>query len=61
MENKTGVFFDSQSVEAIINAVEYFEKISSNFNLNNIRENAEQFSVKNFSDSIKSYIDSKIK
>ena len=59
VENKTGVFFDSQSVEAIINAVEYFEKISSNFN--NIRENAEQFSVKNFSDSIKSYIDSKIK
>lgn len=61
VENKTGVFFDSQTVEAIINAVEYFEKISSNFNLNNIRENAEQFSVKNFSDSIKSYIDSKIK
>jgi len=47
IENETGLFFDRQKPEAIIEAVERFEKYGL-FNPERIRENALKFSVDKF-------------
>ena len=59
VEGKTGVFFNSQSVEAILEALTRFKKIEFDYEF--ISMHAAQFSEKNFATNIRNYIDSKIK
>ena len=54
IENETGVFFDKQKKEDIIEVVKNFKV--ENFDSNNIRRHAENFSVDKFKINIKEYI-----
>ena len=53
----TGLFFDSQSEEAIIAAVERFEAESERFRPENCRANAERFSRNAFRSAFKAIVD----
>lgn len=53
---KTGVFFDEQTPESIIKAVQEFESLSQEFNKEAIRKNAEKFSEQAFKKSILNFI-----
>jgi len=55
IENKTGVFFDEQTVEGLSDAVKRFEKMS--FDPKFIRKHAEQFDVEVFKDKIMGYVE----
>ena len=59
VEGKTGVFFNSQSVGAILEALIRFKKIE--FDHEAISMHADQFSEKNFATNIRNYIDLKLK
>jgi glycosyltransferase involved in cell wall biosynthesis len=48
VDGKTGLFFKTQSVQDIIDAVQRFEKTPENFTPESIRENALRFSEKIF-------------
>ena len=48
----TGIFFEEQSVDSIINAVKRFEKIRTLFEPEQIRKNAERFSVQRFKEEL---------
>jgi len=50
IDEKTGIFFNEQTEESIIEAVQKFEIIGSHFNTKDIRENAEKFSPFSFND-----------
>jgi glycosyltransferase involved in cell wall biosynthesis len=52
----TGVLFDSQSVEAILQAVETFEAISEDFHPSDIRRHAERFGVPRFRRELSGFI-----
>ncbi len=55
IEGKTGVFFDEQTADALVNAVKKYESI--NFDSQAIRTQAERFSVLNFQTQIKDFIE----
>ncbi|MBA6151923.1 glycosyltransferase family 4 protein [Gelidibacter maritimus] len=55
--NKTGILFDQQTEDSIINAIKDFEK--TNFNPVEIRENALKFSKERFEREIKEYVEFK--
>ena len=59
VEGKTGVFFNSQSVDAILEALIRFKKIE--FDHEAISMHADQFSEKNFATNIRNYNDLKLK
>ena len=59
IDQKTGVFFNSQSVDAILNALKRFKEIK--FDYEYISAYAEKFSEENFQNKIKQFINSKIK
>lgn len=59
-ENPTGVFFDKQDKNNLINAVNYFEKNKEKILLNDCRINAMNFSIDNFRSNIDKYIKNKI-
>ncbi|MCS7245960.1 MAG: glycosyltransferase [candidate division WOR-3 bacterium] len=48
IENKTGIFFNSQDEESLIDGILRFEKIENNFDPYEIRKNAERFSKERF-------------
>ena len=50
VNEKTGGFFEEQSVESLVKAIEKFEKLDkeNTFNPKKIREHAEKFSAENF-------------
>ena len=56
----TGVYFNEQSVESIMDAVTKFELIDE-FNPLTIREHAETFSTQRFKSEIQSFVDEKLK
>lgn len=56
IENKTGIFFDHQSSEAISEGVKIFERIENRFSTEEIRKNAERFSKERFRVEIMSFI-----
>jgi glycosyltransferase involved in cell wall biosynthesis len=58
-ENETGLFFHEQSADAIIDAVNRFEKQS--FDYRTIRKHAEQFSEERFKREIKEFVEQKFK
>jgi glycosyltransferase involved in cell wall biosynthesis len=44
----TGIFFDTQSVKSLLDALEFFEENEENFDKHEIRKNAERFSTERF-------------
>lgn len=56
----TGVFFDKQNIESIIQAVSRFE-LGNEYDPLVIREHAETFSTKRFKNEIKNFIDEKFR
>ncbi|WP_447883902.1 glycosyltransferase family 4 protein [Serratia fonticola] len=57
--NSTGVFFDSQNVKSIINAVELFEKNQHEFSPLSCRKNSERFSEQRFRIEMNEYVSNK--
>ena len=55
-ENKTGIYFQQQTEDAIINAVEKFEKDISAFSPKYIREHAEKFSTEVFKSKFDNFV-----
>lgn len=60
VENKTGMFFYEQSADAIVEAVNKFEKIQNVFEKETIVENANRFSTEKFINNLKDFIASKL-
>ncbi|RLZ11569.1 glycosyltransferase [Faecalibacter macacae] len=58
IENKTGVFFNEQSVESLNNAILIFEQLT--FDNNFMRNHALNFSEENFERNFKQFVESKI-
>jgi glycosyltransferase involved in cell wall biosynthesis len=56
----TGLFFDSQSEESIIDAVQRFEAESDRFTPENCRTNAQRFSREAFRSGFKAIVDEEI-
>jgi len=56
----TGVFFYEQTLQALIDAIELFERNKDKFVPEKIRENSLRFSREIFKQKIKGYIDSKL-
>lgn len=54
-EGKTGLFFDEQTVEALVYVLKKFRP--ENFSAKNIRQHAEQFDKKIFKDKIKRFVE----
>jgi glycosyltransferase involved in cell wall biosynthesis len=61
IENKTGVFFDEQSKDALISAVRKFEENTTNFDSESISEHAKKFDESIFRENIKNYLSSILK
>lgn len=57
IENETGIFFNSQTPEAIIEAIKNFDH--KKFNPHKIRENALKFDTEVFKKNIKDYVENK--
>ncbi|NGX63780.1 MAG: GDP-mannose-dependent alpha-(1-6)-phosphatidylinositol monomannoside mannosyltransferase [Candidatus Anoxychlamydiales bacterium] len=58
VENKTGIFFNEQNIQSIMNAVEKFEK--KDFDLYKIREHAMKFSEERFKKEFNDFVLEKI-
>lgn len=59
VDGKTGLFFNEQNVESLIQAVKNFELKKDIFDSSAIRRHAEQFSRKIFEEKIKAFVDEK--
>jgi glycosyltransferase involved in cell wall biosynthesis len=57
MERPTGVFFQKQTVESIMEAVQLFEEKEWLIRYRDCRDNAARFSAERFRDEFKSYVD----
>ena len=57
--NETGIFFNEQTVESLINVINYFEKNVDKFNAVKIRKNAEKFSVQIFKKEFAKFVGTK--
>ncbi|MEF3108395.1 glycosyltransferase family 4 protein [Raoultella sp. WB_B2P2-3] len=56
VSNPTGIFFDNQDIQSIINGVDFFEHVRDEINSIDCRNNAMKFSVDRFRDEINSYV-----
>lgn len=56
-DKPTGVFFDKQNKDCLIKAINYFEDNREKIQLKDCRENALSFSIDNFKNKIKYYIE----
>ena len=56
VERPTGLFFEKQSVDSIVEAVENFESIGQNISAKDCRENALRFSSERFKDELAKYV-----
>ncbi|HAX62071.1 MAG TPA: hypothetical protein DCX95_05925 [Elusimicrobia bacterium] len=54
IDNKTGIFFEEQTTDSLIDAIKKFENIK--FNPQEIRKNAERFDRKLFKEKIKKFV-----
>ena len=59
VDGLTGIFFEEQTSESIINAVERFDKMSFDYKI--IRKQSEKFSTDSFKESIREYVLTKYK
>ena len=58
---ETGIFFDQQTPESLQRGIDQFLSIEQNFDSEKIRQRAEVFSVKNFQENLKRFIESKLR
>jgi glycosyltransferase involved in cell wall biosynthesis len=56
MDGRTGVFFDEQSPESVVSAIQRFESLESSFSPPAIREHALRFSARNFRAEYESFV-----
>lgn len=56
-EKETGVFFNNQNINSLIEAINYFEVNELLFNKEAIRENAERFSIERFENEFKETVE----
>lgn len=56
IENKTGIFFNEQTVGSLIEAVNVFENEQDKFDRNEIRKNAERFSKEKFKKELREFV-----
>ena len=56
-ENKTGIFFDKESIESLIKAIENFQKKEKEFDPVSIREHALKFDKEIFKEKIEKFIE----
>ncbi|MCL5030222.1 MAG: glycosyltransferase family 4 protein [Bacteroidetes bacterium] len=61
IDNKTGILFDNQNPESIIDAVQRFESAQNNFDPSALSEYAKKFDRKIFEERIKEFVESKSK
>ena len=59
IEGQTGILFEKQEPESLIDAVHRFESLQGNFNEEKIRKNSLKFSVKKFEDKFQEFSESK--
>ncbi|HJG03887.1 MAG TPA: glycosyltransferase family 4 protein [Megamonas funiformis] len=59
-KKNTGIFFKNQSVQDIVNSINFFEENRDKFDSKDCRENSLMFSNKNFSTNLKNFIEKKI-
>lgn len=55
-ENRTGLFFNDQKSDSLIDAIYKFEKNIQNFDPNHIRSHAEKFSTDRFKNEFKNFV-----
>jgi len=60
IEMKTGLFFENQTIQNLIEAINYFEKKETTFDPLEIRKNAERFSNERFKKEFKAFVNEKI-
>lgn len=60
-EKPTGLFFEEQTVDSIVKAVNKFEKNQNLFLAENCRRNAEKFNEERFKKEFKTFVEEKIK
>lgn len=60
IENETGIFYNEQNVDSLINAVSKFESIINSFDPIVIRKNAEKFDTNIFTQNIRDFIFKKL-
>ncbi|MCU0343824.1 MAG: glycosyltransferase [Ignavibacterium sp.] len=59
IDGKTGILFQEQTAESIIEAVNKFESIGNKLNYSEISQHAEKFSRKKFEQNIREYVNEK--
>ena len=60
ISGKTGIFFEKQTVESLVEAVNLFEKKENKFDITEIRKNAEKFNKERFKREFKEFVERKI-
>jgi glycosyltransferase involved in cell wall biosynthesis len=60
IDGKTGILFQEQTAESIIEAVKKFESFGDELNYSEISQHAEEFSRKKFEQNIREYVNEKI-
>ncbi|KHE67414.1 glycosyltransferase family 4 protein [Halobacillus sp. BBL2006] len=58
-ESPTGVFFNEQTPESIIEAIKHFEDVKENILPNYCRKNAERFDPENFKKELREFVEEK--
>jgi glycosyltransferase involved in cell wall biosynthesis len=58
-DGKTGVFFEKQSVDSLVEAIQRFERLEGAFHPQAIREHAEQFSEERFKKEFRAFVERK--
>ena len=61
VDGKTGILFQEQTTNSIVDAVKKFENIHGTLNYNEISEHAQKFNRTAFEQNIKEYVDEKLK
>lgn len=59
VNEKTGLFFEEQSVDSLLDAIARFEKRKGEFSPHEIRKNAERFSKERFQEEFKTFVNQK--
>lgn len=59
-DHPTGVFFDKQDTDSIINAVKRFESVASSISYEDCRKHAESFSISRFRKEFKEYVEKRL-
>lgn len=57
VDGKTGLFFEEQTVDSILDAVHRFEALRKNFDANVLRNNAERFGRSRFRHEFRAFVD----